>query len=533
MTRILLVEDEFYFRQALKKYIAEVPEEFCVCGEAENGREGLRLLLEMQPDIALVDITIPLMNGLDMVEQARQAGCTCKILILTGYSEFSYARKAIGLQVQDYLLKPIKSEELLGTLHRIADIIREEQSLAQQAGPGTPPLFGGLLQEHRMELLLHQKPNSALYEELMAEGGFPAHGVNYYLVLLDVLLDETDDWARQDRQLCNYAISNVAGEVLSDKTWFLSCVDANETICTVLHIKDALTDPHAFLEAELLQLLATVQQYVKLKCVITLLPNQISLEQIQEAYPKLQELHICHVLRGRPGLFSGTGSAIGNRAESIFTSTDRRRLSMLLYAGETQAAKGLVREVFSRLERSGIAPDMVYIHTVEMLSVILEYLAEFGLELPVETGHAQVYQSILQKKSLAELQDLVERHLENALAQMHRKNSDNQAELARWITAYLEEQYGNPSLSLERIAGEFFINVQHMCALYKKHTGSTVGNHIQQIRMEHAKEQLAVGGRSVAQVAEACGYSDVGYFGKCFRRYYGLSPRQYIRERQL
>ena len=113
---ILIIEDEFYFRQALKKYIAAYSEEFEVCGEARNGQDGLEKLLDMKPDIALVDITMPVMDGITVIKKAKEAHSKTKVIILTGYGEFEYAKKAIQLGVQDYLLKPLQSDELYQSL---------------------------------------------------------------------------------------------------------------------------------------------------------------------------------------------------------------------------------------------------------------------------------------------------------------------------------------------------------------------------------------------------------------------------------
>ena len=111
MKSVLLIDDEFFFRKAIHRYFQDFDSKFYICGETNNGREGLQLLQELKPDIALVDITMPMMDGLQMVEAARKQGVQTKMVILTGYSEFEYAQRALRLGVQDYLLKPIRSSD--------------------------------------------------------------------------------------------------------------------------------------------------------------------------------------------------------------------------------------------------------------------------------------------------------------------------------------------------------------------------------------------------------------------------------------
>ena len=96
-------------------------------GSAENGREGLILLEEQDPDLILLDIQMPDMNGLQMLKEARKRGSMTKVVILTAYSDFDYAKKAIALGIENYLLKPVNLTELKNTLSKIKEEIFVEQ----------------------------------------------------------------------------------------------------------------------------------------------------------------------------------------------------------------------------------------------------------------------------------------------------------------------------------------------------------------------------------------------------------------------
>ena len=108
MQTIVIVDDEYYFRQAIKRYLSEWEDEYRFIGETRNGKEGLELIRQLQPDIVLMDINMPVMSGLDVVQALlnRDAGekLQSKIILLTGYGEFEYAQKAIRLGVFEYLL---------------------------------------------------------------------------------------------------------------------------------------------------------------------------------------------------------------------------------------------------------------------------------------------------------------------------------------------------------------------------------------------------------------------------------------------
>ncbi len=111
--KVLVVDDEPNVREGLKKIINWESLGFSICGEATNGRDGLNKIMEFKPELTLLDIKMPNMNGLEVASEARKQGYLGKIIILSGYSDFEYARDAMKLGVDSYLLKPIDEDELI------------------------------------------------------------------------------------------------------------------------------------------------------------------------------------------------------------------------------------------------------------------------------------------------------------------------------------------------------------------------------------------------------------------------------------
>ncbi|TBL77483.1 response regulator [Paenibacillus thalictri] len=112
MYKVLLVEDEDLIRQGLKKLIEDVIGGFTVAQEAKNGREALESLKRSLPDLIITDIRMKEMNGLEMIEQMRHSFPDVPVLVISGYGDFEYAKKALRFKVEDYLLKPVDRIEL-------------------------------------------------------------------------------------------------------------------------------------------------------------------------------------------------------------------------------------------------------------------------------------------------------------------------------------------------------------------------------------------------------------------------------------
>ncbi|MDD6351862.1 MAG: response regulator [Lachnospiraceae bacterium] len=128
MINVYLVEDESVIRQGIVRSISWEEEGFCLMGNAGDGEMALPEILEKRPDILITDIRMPFMDGLELSRRVKKELPHIKILILSGFNEFDYAKQAIDLGVTEYLLKPVTARQLLDALHKAADAIKEEQA---------------------------------------------------------------------------------------------------------------------------------------------------------------------------------------------------------------------------------------------------------------------------------------------------------------------------------------------------------------------------------------------------------------------
>ena len=132
MLKIFIIDDEYFERQSLIRNINWSSLDIKVSGEANNGLSAFETISKEAPDIAIVDINMPKMNGLDLISLLNENNISCKYIILTGYDEFEYAQKAIKLNVFDYILKPINYENLEKCLRNLsAQIYSERQQTLQ------------------------------------------------------------------------------------------------------------------------------------------------------------------------------------------------------------------------------------------------------------------------------------------------------------------------------------------------------------------------------------------------------------------
>ena len=129
--RIVVVEDEAPIREGMVKLLSKINADYEVVGKAEDGEKGYQIIKELEPDLVIMDIRMPKMDGLKMLKKLRDEQVKCRAIVLSAYSDFEYAQEAISLKIENYLLKPIKIPELKRALKQVEESISQEKDEKQ------------------------------------------------------------------------------------------------------------------------------------------------------------------------------------------------------------------------------------------------------------------------------------------------------------------------------------------------------------------------------------------------------------------
>lgn len=534
MLKILIVDDEHYFRQGFKILLPFEDYGFEICGEARNGEEALQKVIELKPDIVVVDINMPVMDGLEFSQAVKDKGLNTRIIILTGYGEFAYAKHAIELGVHNYLLKPVSVDELKKTLLSLKEIINtalnfklDMDYLKSQVKETLPIIKDRFL----YELL---KGNLTISQDKILDK-LRQFKINiqakYYCILvceLDIPEDRVCD--EEEKQLWRFAVSNIAVEILESNNIKVFQQDINEIICIWLGIEENnYVDDQSNIIILSDHIIESVQRYLNFTVTIG----------IGETYPDIYDVSVsykeaCFALRNKITL--GTNTVISFSAVNEmklmgnpYSMERRAELLMNMRLDNAEEINTLIDCIFRELSANNTSIDQFLVTCIEMISTCFEFLSETGQNYSdVFQKQSNLIEELQAKKSIVEMNKWIKDLFSLTTSYVFSRRKSKSQRIVNAVIEYIESNYYNEELDIDELARNLYINYGHLCYLFKKESGKTINDFITEFRINKAKELMDNGNHFVQDIANKVGYTDQGYFGKCFKKYTGLTPSKYI-----
>lgn len=550
----MIVDDEFYFREALKISIPWAEYGFEVCGEAKNGQEALEKLELLKPDIALVDINMPIMDGLELIKTMKEKDLGAKAIMLTGYGEFSYAKQAMQFGVKDYILKPINEEELIDSLLRLRKMIESEKNivlefekLKAQVRESLPILKDKLLNNLIQGNEALGTDTEQLKMRLEYLGIAPELASDCCQICV-IELDEGDDprYSQEDVQLFMVSVSNIVQEIL--KPVFVHEVfnDNAQRICVVLSfgpknsisLSDAIengssiqdSDLDSRLESCFEQILALVKHYVGSTITVGLGNPKTSLQDLPISYKEALVALKNKVILGNGRLIHYSSISEIKLAAKVYTAEHRAQLLMDMRMANTTRGTKLISEIFQEARTRNINRQLLEVLCIEIISTCIEFCAETGHSFAEIFGRNEL--NILEKlgamHTLEKIENWTKELIISEITYVEKNKLSRTSKLVDNIKHYIHQNYQEDSLSIDELATHMHINYGYLCYLFKKDMNQTINEYITEFRLKKAKELFDEGNALVSDVANKVGYADANYFGKCFKKCYGVSPSRYI-----
>lgn len=499
MYRILIVDDEKFERDCIR-YLIESSSLPLEVVEADDGTGALALLQESPVDILFTDVQMPVMDGLELIRHSNELLPGLKLIIFSSFADFEYARTAITLGVENYILKPVVSDELIGTLTSLIKQLDEEQDSRLQ-------------QNRQQTFLLQYALQLAISGSFSYEDADPATVAQLEAFQLMVLVDFSTPFLQKNYSSFYDALRE---QLLPDME------SLNPAPNQALLFLRTIPDSACFWESAFLPF---VHSHFQTECYLSISNPLSQYPSLQDAFNAVEQQMEQRFWMPKERIFtSSSESGISHNPESI---DDNQQISLMKSALSIKNAETFQKNLDILFHKYSLSVNQsqIYVKFIfsNLLTVMYPYLPEAYIS---KTGTLDVLISrIYLQKDITEIMALIQ-ELADQISASFSENTDSVRREILLLKEYIRENYSR-DLSVEALASIVYLTPDYLSRLFKKTTGKSLSQYIRQYRMEKARELLLQTNKKVIQIGIDVGYTNYSYFCQSFREYFGISPEKY------
>ncbi|WAM36047.1 response regulator [Caldicellulosiruptor acetigenus] len=525
MLKIFIVEDETPVRERIRDIINNFQEEFIYCGEASDGELAYPIICEIKPDIVITDIKMPLVDGLELSKLIKQSMPWIKIIIISAYEDFEYAKEALSIGVEEYLIKPLTSHEIISTLWKVKEKIENERRLT--------------INLHYLEKELNENKNvleKRFFNKLLM-GSFKtsdllieASNLNfnivakYYGIISMEYYPQKPEYDTYDEFLKLQEMINRLLELNNENV--LTYKKSESEIIIILKSNDKKV-----LEEKLYSLAETLQYEIErstiYKTYIGISSICERLSEIPEAYKESQKSKSISLIFPDIKIKDSCDSNSLFESHEDIEKIHNIEIDALIKFNDLSKLNEIVDEITKLYvefkSKSFLLVYYLYLKVaIKCFNILSEYSSEVRIINKIINHLFSVSDATTDRFRII-IKELLETTI-NAKLQLFTKKYDSTIKKVKEI---IEKEYNNPSLSLSTVAEKVNMSMSHLSFIFKQETGQTFIEYLTNIRLNKAKELLISSSLKVTEIATMVGYNEPHYFSYLFKRKTGLSPQEF------
>ncbi|UCF96271.1 MAG: response regulator [Spirochaetaceae bacterium] len=508
---ILVADDEHLVRKGIRHLLADQPE-YRIVADAANGKEALQKAQELKPNIIILDVKMPVMNGLETLKQMNRLSPGSKTIILSGHNDFTFAQQALKFGANDYLLKPTNLQELLAALEKAKTHILQDKDTQNHLSHGlsaiTEQFYIALLRNELQVAEISEKLKSLKVQEISAS----------------VLLVSLDDRYRLRSEK-------------SEEEYRSLCIDLKQRIKSlldkelprpipVLHLDygECVVVYFSSLKVEAVNCAEMILAEVSWDYPFTVaVGSKRSIPLINESYKDAREKIKTRLLIGGNRVIS---EVAGSAAEKTpYPEELENLISKAIRFGDCDQVKSTVKQMFDAVAchlTSAEAWTHLCYHLLELAYSVLSDLEVFSNE---RISFFEKSGEIPNLSSAEDVRYFVTRNLVDIAALIRSMNTGPSIAIRKAIS-YINENYAN-RIALQDVAHYTCLSPNYLSQLFKQETGKSFLEYLTHCRVEAAKKLLVQSNLAISEIAFKLGYDMPSYFSEVFKKSEGITPSQY------
>ena len=546
MLKIFLAEDEVVVRETIKRMIPWEELGFELVGEAADGEMALPLLIRQQPDLLITDIKMPFMDGLTLARLAKKEIPGLKVVILSGYDDFNYAKQAIGIGVEDYLLKPITKNPLIERLSEIRSRYEHEKTQKEY------------YEKFQREMQAYEKNSSRDFFEALVGGSMDMMevykraeklGLDIVAEAYNVLIftmncdedfsgqrDEYSSWEAESLELLENFFAGHSSAMLFRSNIFSYGVLLKGQRETIEENTRACVD-------EIRKILS--RQDGRREWFLAVGQSVERLSQIQKSYHTASRAFSQRYLYDENILYYDEMETMehpGGQAESEdnaylqkvdVNALNPAILQKFLSNGLQEETENFVKDYFYAIGQEPM--ESLVFRNYVILNVrfsVISFIKGLGCDTN-EMESADTEEVLAESGKNMESAIAYAKKMISQAIEIRDQNSGNKnRSILKTAVDFIDSHYMDEEISLNTVANVANVSSNHFSALFSQNMGQTFIEYLTTLRMNKAKELLRCTGMRSSEIAGEIGYKDAHYFSYLFKKTQGMTPSDYRKARE-
>ncbi len=519
--RVMIVDDEPGIAEGIKYMINRYMPQCQVETLAYGGQDGYEKALSIQPDIILSDIRMPEVDGLEMIQRIQDEGIHSRFIILSGYSEFEYAQKAIRLGVEGYITKPVEKEELCGILGKVCNVKEQERS-SELANEGIKTA----VREYVIKDILEGKLEK--YEDIRARLAEIKFRMDYKAYLCVAF--EMDAAISGERDVFCQEIKLLMGRYMDFcQDWEVIAYTGNVAAAILCLGQEAEKET---VNKQIRRLRQTLAERINgtVCCGIGLWYHQA--EKIGESYREARCALNYKLLQGVNSCIEYEQIRTIESEVEWISKEDIDKLEQAIDQLDEFACRQALENIFNKLERDRqLSIDQLQLLSLNLLLTGIRKIPFIQFQLNEYLGkNIFALESIARFRTIEQLKNWIFNTLKSMNELMLKDTIPDRKDIVEEAKEYMNKNLSR-DINLNTISEKFFVNPSYFSQLFKKKTGKTYLNYLTELRVLRAKQLLWNTDLKVAEICTLVGYSDANYFNKVFEKNEGMKPSEYRKQR--
>lgn len=533
--KVFLVEDEMVIRRGIKNSIDWEKEGYIFCGEASDGELAYPMIIKEKPDILITDIRMPFMDGLELCKLVKKELPNIKILILSGYDEFDYAKEAIRLGVTEYLLKPISSGKLLEALNGVSESIRREKE--------DKDLVRKYMEEMR-ENTEHEKQK--FFEQMIAGNLSMADALEtgkkyemnlsagmYNLLLFRFTLGEENRKSGELLGEAEYAIEKLTERLeyvfefqRGVEGWaFLLMADNEEQMSE--RVKELSKD----LE-EIMKNYSTIAYFGGIgQPVARLRELEESFREAERALAARFTMELNRIISVEDIRMAQNVDTLDDIEIMSFGEIEKTRtmLEKFLNNGAEDEIDEFVDVYINELPEENLKSVLMRQYIIMDAYIVMMSFCEKieGIEGEMQAQSEELKNSMKTIQTLEEIKNYIRMLLKKIIGVRDTISGRRYSDIIEIAKDQIRKTYMSDEISLNTIAAEVGMGPSYFSSIFSKEMGKTFVEYLTEIRMDRAKELLMCSSMKTSEIGYEVGYKDPHYFSYIFKKTQNCTPKEF------